>query len=273
MRFGWLAIVGVVAAGCAQGSVRGDGDAAVMEVDAPPQPIDAAVDGAIDAIDASTCVRAPCDIYAQCGCESMPGYVCDLDPDLFATGGTECRQDLLHGTETQACSRNSTCAALHSCIGARCRKYCMTDDDCPGAGGLCVIQPTAPGGAPIPGVRSCTTDCVPTQTANPTCPSTWACHVYLDDPTPASMGDERWLTDCAPPPASGGGVGAACTSHFSCAAGLDCVTLNPGGMQCRPNCMCPGGNCAQGLCAGGSGSCRGFTTPVVIGGVTYGVCF
>lgn len=259
MRFAVLALLFVGLAGCAQATVNG-GDASPVD---GPLPIDAyqtPIDGAVDA---AACVRSPCDIYAQCGCEATPGKVCDLDPAMLATGATACRDDLLHGDETLACTRNSSCAAGHSCIGGRCRRYCMTDDQCPGEGGLCVIKPTT-GSQEIPGVTACSTDCTPTAATNASCPATWACHVYVD----ATM---RFLSDCAA--AGSGGVGAVCTNHNSCAAGLDCVTLNPGGNQCRPNCLCPGGNCAAGACPGGSGSCRGFTTPVVIGANTYGTCF
>ena len=120
----------------------------------------------------------------------------------------------------------------------------------------------------IPGVTMCTTDCAPPSTTNATCPAGWACHVYSDQPT------GRFLTDCNAPPAAGtGGVGAACTGNPSCAPGLDCVNLMPGGMQCRPTCLCPAGNCAAGSCAGGTGSCRAFSTPVIIGGAQYGACF
>jgi hypothetical protein len=252
-----LSIAVALGAGCAQATLREgdggvDGPGAIDAIDAP----------AIDAIDASTCVRSPCDIYEQCGCEAMPGQVCDLDPAMFPTGGTKCRDDLLHGDETLACTRDTSCAGGHGCIGGRCRRYCRMDDDCPGAGGLCIIHPTA-AGQPIPGVTNCTTDCMPTAATNPSCPATWACHVYFDDP--------RYLTDCTPP--GTGAVGMGCTSHNACAAGLDCVTLNPGGQQCRPSCLCPGGNCAAGSCPAGAGSCRGFTTPVVIGANTYGTCF
>jgi hypothetical protein len=262
-------LVLAVVAGCAQATVGGIADAGVdgspVEIDAPPP---------VDAIDAPTCVRQPCDIYAQCGCEATPGQVCDLDSTMLATGATACREDLLHGTETLACTRNSSCAALHSCIGGRCRKYCEADDDCASPGGLCVIEPTF-NGQPIPGVRNCSSDCVPTLASNSNCPAGWGCHVYRHDPTPTTpmSGDERWLTDCAAPPATGGGVAAPCTSHNSCQPGLDCVTLNPGGQQCRPSCMCPAGNCAAGSCPVGSGSCRAFNPPVLIGTVTYGTCF
>lgn len=265
----WLVLLSFLAA-CAQGTLKQDGDGGVDG----PTPIDAVDAPIVDAIDASTCATQPCDLYLQCGCEGTAGQVCDLDPTMFTTGGTACRDNLLNGDETLACTRNTSCAGGHSCIGGRCRRFCRTDDDCPGAGGLCIIRPTA-NGNPIPGVTNCTTDCMPNLATNPSCPATWGCHVYFDDPTPATptSGDERYLTDCGAPPASGGGVGAACTSHASCQAGLDCVTLNPGGQQCRPNCVCPGGNCAAGTCPAGSGSCRGFMTPVVIGANTFGTCF
>lgn len=259
MRRVVLAVLSIALAACAQATLA-DHDAGGGGDGSGSQVIDAAP--AIDAVDASTCARSPCDIYAQCGC--TPPQVCDLDPTMFATGGTACRDDLLHGDETLACTRSSSCAAGHGCIGGRCRRYCMTDDDCPGAGGLCVIHPTA-NNQPIPGVVNCTTDCLPTMAANPSCPATWACHVYQDQPT------MRYLSDCAP----GGtvAVGGVCSTHNDCRPGLDCVSLNPGGNQCRPNCLCPGGNCSAGTCPAGSGSCRGFTTPVVIGANTFGTCF
>ena len=162
----------------------------------------------------------------------------------------------------------STCAAEHVCVG-RCRRYCTTDDDCPGAGGLCIIHLTT-GNPPtnIPGVLTCTTDCVPTQTTSAACPASWGCHIYRE-----SGGALRYLTDCAPSPASGGTVGATCASNNDCRPGLDCVNLSQGGPQCRPSCICPGGNCAAGTCPGGSGSCRAYVEPVTIGPVSYGACF
>ena len=119
--------------------------------------------------------------------------MCDLDFANVATGATKCRADNFHGTESTLCTMATTCAAEHVCVG-RCRQYCMTDDECPGAGGLCIINLTY-GNPPmnIPGVTTCTTDCIPTQTANTTCPTGWACHVYSDQPT------GRFLTDCNAP--------------------------------------------------------------------------
>lgn len=273
--------VGLAIAGCAsarQGdgtdaSDNGDGDADVPPTDAPTDA------QAIDAIDAPFCSGNPCSILDQCGCEATPNTpVCDLDFTMLSTGATKCRarNTSVAGDETQTCTMAATCAPLHVCVGGRCRKYCDDDDDCAGAGGLCIIDLTQGNPPmPIPGAPvTCTTDCVPTAATNPTCPPSWACHIFLDDPNGVpDSGDERYLTDCLAPPQSGGGVGAACTSNQQCAATLDCVTLSSGGQQCRPTCVCPGGNCAAGTCPTGSGSCRGFAPPVVIATSTYGTCF
>ncbi|MBK9037334.1 MAG: hypothetical protein IPL61_39850 [Myxococcales bacterium] len=262
----WLVLI-LMIAGCASGTVvsgdggggdgGGDVDSSGGDPDGPP-PVDAGVDG-------PPCANSPCDLYAQCGCAAA-APVCDLDPAMLATGATACRVDMFGGTEGTTCTRSSTCAAGHSCVGGRCRRFCQDDATCPGAGGLCILT-VSTGATTIPGVTMCTTDCAPTSTTNASCPAGWACHVYFD------QAGSRYLSDCDAPPASGGTVGATCAGNDSCAPGLDCVTLNPGGPQCRPTCVCPGGNCAAGACAGGTGSCRGFTTPVVIGAVTYGACF
>lgn len=266
-------LVAVVAAlGACASSTYQSPDAGDDDGDGGVDPIDAGV----DATDASACVRQPCDILSQCGCEGTPSTpVCDLDFTMLATGATRCRANNFGGTEITTRTMAATCGPGHVCVGGRCRKYCGNDDDCAGPGGLCMIELTQ-GNPPMPipdAPETCSTDCVPTQAANATCPAGWACHIFLDDPTPGTAGDERYLTDCSAPPASGGGVGATCSGNSSCQPGLDCVNLNPGGPQCRPTCLCPGGNCAAGTCPGGSGSCRGYTTPVVIGTTTYGACF
>lgn len=274
-----VTIVTIVAiAACASartgGDVDGGDDGDAITADAPTDA------PAIDAIDAPVCPGVPCSILDQCGCEATPQTpVCDLDFTMLSTGATKCRMrnTTVVGDETQTCTMTATCAALHVCVGGRCRKYCDDDDDCAGPGGLCIIDLTYGNPPmPIPGAPvTCTTDCIPTAVTNPTCPPSWACHIFIDDPTPGApdSGDERYLSDCLAPPQSGGGVGAACTSNQACAAGLDCVTLTPGGQQCRPTCECPSGNCAAGTCPTGSGTCRGFAPPVVIGTATYGTCF
>ncbi len=265
-----FASMAILLLGCASANVSGSGDA--NDIDGTSDPIDAS----IDAIDASTCARSPCDILSQCGCEGTPATpVCDLDFQMLTTGATKCRANNFSGTESTTCTMTATCGPLHVCVGGRCRKYCDDDNDCPGAGGLCLIELTQGNPAmPIPNApETCSTDCNPTAASNAACPATWACHIYLEDPTPGTPGDEQYLTDCNAPPQTGGGVASVCTGNTSCNATLDCVNLNPGGPQCRPTCVCPGGNCAAGSCPGGTGSCRGYTTPVVLGTVTYGACF
>ncbi|KAB2895647.1 MAG: hypothetical protein F9K40_16045 [Kofleriaceae bacterium] len=256
----------VVLAGCASANVNGGADATEDASDTT----DAAVE-----IDAAACARTPCDILSQCGCESNATTpVCDLDFNQLPVGATKCRASTLDGTETSTCSATTTCGPLHVCVGGRCRKYCDDNDDCAGPGGLCLIDLTygnPPMNIPM-APKTCTTDCNPTAVTNATCPASWACHIYFDDPDSMTMGDERYLTDCEPQ--GGGGLDAACTGNRSCNAGLDCVTFSSGGSRCRPTCICPNGNCAGGSCPMlNSGSCRDYTTAPVIGGVTYGACY
>ncbi len=267
-----MGLLGLATGSCAKAQVGGevDPDATAPEVDATSDGTDSGIDG----IDAATCARSPCDILTQCGCEATPTpTVCDLDFQNLGTGATKCRADSLGGMESTTCSMTTTCEGGFVCVGGRCARYCDDDLDCPGDGGLCIIDLTQGTPAmPIPGAPStCTTDCVPSSAANPTCPTTWACHLYQDDPSPTA-GDERYLTNCDPPGA--GAVNAVCTSNLSCQAGFDCINLGgtPANLRCRPNCLCPGGNCAAGLCPAGSGSCRAFTPPIVVGAMTYGTC-
>lgn len=241
-----------------------DGGAAVDAAIA----IDAAIviDAGIDAV-GSQCTRQPCSILPQCGCDDPATPVCDLDLTMLATGGTKCRADNFHGTETTLCTRSSTCAAEYTCLG-RCLHYCDSDDDCPGPGGLCII-PLGNTGGHVPGVMTCTTDCVPSLVANPTCPTAWGCHLYQE-----AGGDRRWLTNCEAPPQAGGALGDACTQSIDCGPGLDCFNDGSGmGRRCRPNCLCPGGDCTVGVCPAGGGTCHGYTPAALVGTATYGRCY
>ena len=241
------------------------GDDAGMAVDAAPVPIDAAVDAPIDG--PAVCSREPCSILPQCGCDDTPETpVCDLDLTMLATGETACRADNFHGGENTACTRPATCGAEHVCLG-RCAKYCDDDDDCPGAGGLCIL-PILFQNQPIPGVKVCTTDCVPSNEVNATCPTGWACHLFREADEP-----RRWLTNCEAPPAQGGNLGDTCTSSSTCKPGLDCFSDGAGGRKCFANCVCPGGDCNAGVCPPGAGTCHGYAPPAMVGTETYGRCF
>lgn len=241
------------------------GDDGAVTVDAPIA-VDAAVDAALDA--PAQCTRSPCSILPQCGCEATPATpVCDLDLNDLATGATKCRADQFHGTENTACTRSSTCAAEHLCVG-RCARYCDDDDDCAGPGGLCIL-PVLFNNTPIPGVKICTTDCNPMDAVSAACPTNWACHLFQE-----GDGLRRWLTNCEQLPATPGTVGAVCARAADCAGGLDCVNDGTGiGRRCRPQCLCPGGDCTAGTCPAGTGTCWNYAPSATVGAVTYGRCF
>jgi hypothetical protein len=262
-----ILVLAIAAAGCAsaRGAGGGDGgggsDAGSNGVDASMAP-----DGAADA---NTCAMQPCSLTPQCGCGS--GMACYLDGTSTSTTTVTVCNAAGAGTETSTCTGSSGCAPGYDCFGGRCLRWCATDTDCPGAGGLCIVHIIDGNQNNIPGAITCTTDCDPTSSAPTACPATWACHIYQDTTTMAL------LTDCDPAPASGGGKGALCDTNGNrdCAPGLDCIALTQGGTttnECLQSCVCPGGNCAAGTCTLG-GSCNGFQTPAVIGGTTYGTCF
>ena len=256
----WLLGVGVgVALGL--GACGDDGGAAVDATVA----VDAAVDAAIDAPVA--CSREPCSILPQCGCDDTPATpVCDLDFTMPSAGATKCRADNFHGTETTVCTMTTTCGPEHVCTG-RCTRYCDDDDDCPGPGGLCIL-PLLSQGQPIPGVKTCTTDCVPSDVVNATCPAGWACHLFRE-----ADGERRWLTNCEAPPSQGGELGDVCTTSSSCKPGLDCFSDGNGGRKCFANCVCPGGDCSLGVCPAGTGTCHTYAPPAMVGAAVYGRCF
>jgi hypothetical protein len=247
-----------VAVAAASGLLGCGGDDAV-------DPVDAGLDAAVDA---AACSGEPCSILEQCGCEETPTTpVCDLDLQQLSSGATACRPIRNPGDETSACTRPDQCAGGFVCAGFRCQRYCDDDDDCPGAGGLCIL-PLLSMNEPIPGVTLCTTDCDPTALVNPTCPPSWACHLYVE-----GGGAQRWLTNCDRQPATGGELGATCTSDTGCNAGLDCFNSGDGnGSTCHPNCRCPGGDCDAAVCP--EGTATSHANPMAfVGPDVYGVCF
>lgn len=265
----WLAAVILVsAAACASGEPVNDAgqggaiDADGTSVDADQVMPDANIVGGPDAF-SEMCMQDPCDLFPQCGCNAQAGEVCDLDfTMLSAEGITTCRSVTVPGTESSTCTVSTGCAGGYVCVGGRCRRYCDTDADCPGEGGICLVQLTV-GDPPVDigGAITCTTMCDPIATTNNGCPATWACHVYN------YMGSG--ITDCAAD--GGGGDGTTCTTSSDCSPGLDCITIGQD-MTCEPTCVCPNGDCAQGTCPVGTGTCGGFVEPPVIDGITYGVC-
>ena len=263
-----ILVLVLAAAGCASAHGAGGGDGGGGGSDAGSNGIDASIapDGMADA---NNCAKQPCSLTPQCGCAA--GMACDLDGNDLANGATTCRMSGA-GQETTTCTAVEDCDAGYGCIGGRCRRWCATDTDCPGAGGQCLVGVVfGANQTPVPGAITCTTDCDPTSSAPTACPATWGCHIYQNSTT------MTYLTDCDAAPATGGGKGALCDTNGNgdCAPGLDCIALTQGGTttnECLQSCVCPGGNCAAGTCTLG-GSCNGFSPAVVIGGTTYGTCF
>lgn len=255
--------------GATDARIDGDGAPISTPADADPDAPDAnPTTGGADAND-GTCPTAPCDLVQQCGCQ--PGWACDLDGTMVATGGTECRGVNAQGMEASTCSAVEDCAAGYICIGAnpaQCRRYCATDADCTGGGSLCLISITS-GGNPVPGAVTCTKDCDAVATANPTgCPTGMACHLFVDDPDnslPTASGDERFLTDCLTAGAGTDNASCAANGMTDCAPGHDCVNLG-GNNVCKQTCAYPGGACAV-------GACQRYAAPrPIINGQEYGVC-
>jgi hypothetical protein len=210
--------------------------------------------------DANTCVTQPCDILEQCGCGT--GFACDVDGS--DSMGTACREILTPGTEVSACTADTRCDAGYRCLGAfgACRKYCDADADCGTPRGKCIVEVTS-GGTPIAGIpKLCTSNCDPLGSSAGLCPANFKCGIF----TIAAQN----VTDCTR--AGAGGQGASCQGggqgdEALCAANHLCTTVNAGvNFNCRRMCIPGGAACGGGL------TCINFNPPLVVAGVTYGVC-
>ena len=209
---------------------------------------------------ASMCTESPCRLVSpQCGCGT--GQACVLNGAVRActTAGTT--------------PVGSTCSGAFSCVpGAvclnvsqdaavptnTCNRYCETDADC--GGGLCFYTLDDGAGGSIPDVTVCTTACDPA--ARTGCPSGTACTIYRE-----STGSMRFFTDCTAPVGTGTQY-ASCTDETDCASGFGCIGT-PG--ECLRWCDGVGFSGSLGGCPTGL-TCYGFTTPITVGGTTYGVC-
>jgi hypothetical protein len=280
----WAVLVAMILVGCAGASgapgggdddpdaaLGGDDDAVdaattdapvvVILPDAAPGTPDAnTTPGTPDASTPTTC--SPCQLVSQCGCAA--NQACDLGGANPAAGTTECRAVVTPGMDTSTCVNDSDCAAGFVCLGeagkSACRRYCADDSVCDGGGGICVIEVTS-GTTPIPGAVVCSPSCDPFTASG--CPSGWGCGAFSDQESGRNF---SW---CQVP---GAGVNnAACTSDAQCAAGFTCVNTGTA-TRCKKYCDKGDGNpgCTTGL------TCVGLVdannAPLVVAGVTYGVC-
>jgi FG-GAP-like repeat len=196
---------------------------------------------------------AGCSLAGQTCCGE--GETCDLN-----AGVVECRSVIGGGTETSECTLNDDCAPGYSCINvlflgrSECMKWCDSDADCVGPGGVCDMSISFDG-AVVPGAVTCTPNCDPISSSG--CPGGWGCHVYQ---RADASGNE---TLCAP--AGGGTQGASCGSEAECAPGFTCV---PSLGQCLLNCPIVEGqeSCPNGLV------CSFYDNHPTIAGVEWGQC-
>jgi cysteine-rich repeat protein len=196
-----------------------------------------------------------CMLVPQGGCGGATP-ACDIDQD----GNTECRGVTVQGTSNSHCVAQTECKTGYTCIGetgstlpAWCTRFCIHDSDCSGAGSRCLIGLDNANGDPI-NVTVCTNSCNPA--AQTGCPSQMACQGYNGTPSD--------FTDCQYPGTAL--AGQSCTNDHDCATGDACVSS--GGVKtCHRWCYvgdatsCP----AQKFCIG-------FSDPVMVGGIQYGVC-
>jgi hypothetical protein len=211
--------------------------------------------------DASTC--SPCELVSQCGCDPET-QACDLGGAHPAQGTTVCRPVLVPGIVTDTCNDSTSCAAGYVCLGApgaaSCKRYCDSDSECDGGGGVCVIEVTA-GGTPIPGVKVCSPRCDPFTSVG--CPAGWGCGPF-SDPV-----EQRNFTWCEL--SGSGGQNALCSDDGQCQQGFACVQV---GSTARCKRYCDRGDgvpgCSAGLTCVGIVDSQGL--PLVVDGVAYGVC-
>jgi hypothetical protein len=201
-----------------------------------------------------SCSQSPCKLASpQCGCGA--GQECTLLSDMPA-----CQPAGTTG-EGQLCMGQGSCAPGLLCVGSGangvCNLFCDTDADCAGQGGICAItlsNGTANGS--IPNATLCSSKCNPA--TNSGCAQGTGCQ-----PGQEPTGQMRFLTYCD---ATGqGGRHATCASSSDCKAGYGCLN-NGNSNVCVQWC-----DMSDFSACGGAG-CQALQTPILVDGVTYGVC-
>jgi len=200
------------------------------------------------------CDEDPCKlVLPQCGCS--PGEKCHLN------GGDGTRSCVPDGTidPNEACS-GSNCKAGGLCLSlgslSTCYSHCAVDEDCGGAGAVCIIKLNDGQGGTYP-ERFCSVNCDP--------PSGVGCSVPGSKCEAAYSQDElKSFSICVT--AGTGTQGADCTANGmeDCASGFGCFVAGTV-TQCLQYCNMGAPQCQ-------AGTCQNLATPIVIGSVTYGVC-
>lgn len=204
------------------------------------------------------CAESPCRLVPpQCGCSAGQSCILNAGMRMCGLAGTR--------TEGQACTAATDCASGLACVNfsstgtaQMCVRMCGGDVDCVG-GGYCIGELSDGMGGTLAGVRVCTRACNPVSQTG--CAPGLFCSIYRE-----TAGAMRYLTDCAGPPGAGG-ADAFCIDDTDCQAGFLCIDVDGFGPTCNHWC-----NVTTGAGCSGGRVCYGFTSPVVVGGVEYGVC-
>ncbi len=225
-------------------------DGSLFRADGAPGASDAAGPTA----DANQCVTQPCDIHEQCGCGD--DEACDIDPS--EVGETACREVSAFGGHADTCDGLTGCRPGFVCVGDEpsfCRRYCQSDDDCPGAGALCRVELTDRD------LTMCGFHCNAARTDGDGCPEARPGCYFL----PIDDGPEHF-TVCRAPGTAGHGQPCPSESRFDCRAGHVCLLFS-GEPECRRTCVIgQAGGCP------GDTVCRQHPSTPRVGEVEYGFC-
>ncbi|MCU0675660.1 MAG: hypothetical protein MUE69_23070 [Myxococcota bacterium] len=207
------------------------------------------------------------DLLPQTACPE--GLSCDLSgyDDASASITVTCRPVLAAGGVGASCDSRSRCDRGLTCIGERCVRWCDPAVGCNAAeGGQCQpfeiqVTDTSTGATRTvsSGVSACLQPdpnvCDPRSVGAP-CVVGTSCLI-----TQTSGG--VFETNCVS--AGPGGFGSECASPADCGPRSLCTSVDGMPNRCREICVV-GTECTAG------GTCLGFSTPLVVAGVTYGTC-
>ena len=240
---------------CPTGSICGgdefcyQGDSLEGVILCSAQPIDGGLPGQGDANNADC---SPCQLVAQCGCDSL---ACDVLGDPAAV---DCR-DVGAGIEGSGCTANTDCAAGYTCVAGECVAWCNDDDDCDEIGARCAVTINF-GDPPVPfsAARICSRGCDPHMDTG--CPSAQACR------TGRSTVIAEPITTCTEITGSGG-ESSPCSRHEDCKSTFSCVVVGAES-ECIKNCNRTTGDGCEGV----AGTCKSLLPALMIGATEYGYC-
>lgn len=209
----------------------------------------------------TSCSETPCRLLSpQCGCAA--GQAC------YPAGAMRVCATAGSGTGGAPCTTSSDCAPSYACLNIAasgpavnmCTHMCAMDSEC--GGGLCIYQLNDGTGMAVPGLTLCSHPC--NVATNAGCSAGSVCTIFQEQ-----TGAMRYFTDCTAPVA-GAGEDVSCTVGTDCSPDRYCTDTMDGitpGSLCHHFC-----NTATGAGCPGGHTCLGFTTPILINGISYGVC-